>query len=156
MIGNLMSEAAHSIIGMFSARSAGMESKASNSDFGSLLLSSEKQPQFGGAEVEIDISEIEVETPIPRVSTSEIKMQFLSNSGKRPVFCHLSIKALVARYFIRSARSPTTDKMKPLAIPSFPILRKRNCRSHLTEMHCRISDQLPLLLMARPARLKRD
>ncbi|WP_339827518.1 flagellar hook-length control protein FliK [uncultured Parasphingorhabdus sp.] len=62
MIGNLMSEAAHSIIGMFSARSAGMESKASNSDFGSLLLSSEKQPQFGGAEVEIDISEIEVET----------------------------------------------------------------------------------------------
>lgn len=41
MIGKMMSEAAHSIIGMFSARPVNMESKASNLDFGSLLQSSE-------------------------------------------------------------------------------------------------------------------
>ncbi|WP_339691596.1 flagellar hook-length control protein FliK [uncultured Parasphingorhabdus sp.] len=59
MIGKLMSEAAHSIIGMFSARSAGMESNPSNTDFGSLLLSPEEQPQSGADKTEIDISDIE-------------------------------------------------------------------------------------------------
>lgn len=59
MIGKLMSEAAHSIIGMFSARSAGMESNPSNSDFGSLLLSPEEQPQSSAGETAIDISDIE-------------------------------------------------------------------------------------------------
>ncbi len=59
MIGKLMSEAAHSIIGMFSARSAGMESNPSNSDFGSLLLSPEEPPQSGAGETEIEISDVE-------------------------------------------------------------------------------------------------
>ncbi|MEH6716677.1 flagellar hook-length control protein FliK [Parasphingorhabdus flavimaris] len=48
MIGKIMSEAAHSIIGMFSAKPLGMENKVSHSDFGSFLRSPEEQPQFGG------------------------------------------------------------------------------------------------------------
>ena len=43
MIGKIMSEAAHSIIGMFSAKPLVMENNASISDFGSLLRSPEEQ-----------------------------------------------------------------------------------------------------------------
>ncbi|MEH6700089.1 flagellar hook-length control protein FliK [Parasphingorhabdus sp.] len=51
MIGKIMSEAAHSIIGMFSAKPLGMENNVSHSDFGSFLRSPEEQPESGfGAE----------------------------------------------------------------------------------------------------------
>ncbi len=59
MIGKIMSEAAHSIIGMFSAKPASMEQKTSNSDFGSLLRSPEEQPHVNAGEKEISISDDE-------------------------------------------------------------------------------------------------
>tara|TARA_R110000824_G_scaffold305316_3_gene493190 strand:+ start:5548 stop:6981 length:1434 start_codon:yes stop_codon:yes gene_type:complete len=59
MIGKIMSEAAHSIIGMFSARPVDMENNPSNSDFGSLLRSPEEQPHSSAAGVEIDTSDSE-------------------------------------------------------------------------------------------------
>ena len=44
MIGKIVSEAAHSIIGMLSARSQNMDNLPSNTDFGSLLRSSQDRP----------------------------------------------------------------------------------------------------------------
>ena len=57
MIGKIMSEAAHSIIGMLSAKPINMEHKASNSDFGSLLQSPEEQPHSGADLIELDVPE---------------------------------------------------------------------------------------------------
>ena len=54
MIGKMMSEAAHSIIGMFSARPVGMDNNASNTDFGSLLQPAEQQPQSTANAVAVD------------------------------------------------------------------------------------------------------
>ncbi len=59
MIGKIMSEAAHSIIGMFSAKPLSMEHKTSNSDFGSLLRPPEEQAHSGSAGKEIDTSDFE-------------------------------------------------------------------------------------------------
>ncbi len=54
MIGKIMSEAAHSIIGMFSAKPLGMENNVSHSDFGSFLRSPEEQPQSAAGAEAID------------------------------------------------------------------------------------------------------
>lgn len=59
MIGKIMSEAAHSIIGMFSAKPLGMEHETSNSDFGSFLRSPEEQPYSSSAGKEIDTFDFE-------------------------------------------------------------------------------------------------
>ncbi|WP_417593955.1 flagellar hook-length control protein FliK [Parasphingorhabdus sp.] len=59
MIGKLMSEAAHSVIGMFSARPVDMENNSFNSDFDSLLRSSEDESQAGVDGMEIDTLDID-------------------------------------------------------------------------------------------------
>ena len=58
MIGKIMSEAAHSIIGMLSAKPVGMERNPSNSDFGSLLRSAEEQSSSGNGDLETDVMDM--------------------------------------------------------------------------------------------------
>ncbi|QJB68022.1 flagellar hook-length control protein FliK [Parasphingorhabdus halotolerans] len=59
MIGKIMSEAAHSIIGMFSAEPLVMDNKASISDFGSLLRSPKEQPHSDPVGTEINPADID-------------------------------------------------------------------------------------------------
>ena len=54
MIGKIMSEAAHSIIGMLSAKPVAMERSPINSDFGSLLRPAEGRPQSNNGDTEVD------------------------------------------------------------------------------------------------------
>lgn len=60
MIGKIMSEAAHSIIGMLSAKPVRMEHGTSNSDFGSLLQSPEDQPHSAAERIEAELPEAEI------------------------------------------------------------------------------------------------
>ena len=59
MIGKLMSETAHSIIGMFSARPVDMENNSANSDFDSLLRSPQGESQSGVDGTETDTLDID-------------------------------------------------------------------------------------------------
>ena len=58
MIAKMMSEAAHSIIGMFSAKPVGMENNASPLDFGSLLQSSQEQRSSESENIAVNASEL--------------------------------------------------------------------------------------------------
>jgi len=56
-MGKIMSEAAHSIIGMLSAKPGSMEHRTSNSDFGSFLQSPEEQPHSEADRLETGVPE---------------------------------------------------------------------------------------------------
>lgn len=64
MIGKIMSEAAHSIIGMFSAKPLHMENNASNSDFGSLMRVPEEQRHSVSRGMELDTADAEDIDPV--------------------------------------------------------------------------------------------
>lgn len=102
MIGKIMSEAAHSIIGMFSAKPLGMEHNTSNSDFASLLQSPEEQPHAGDAAMDIsppdteNVDAGENDVALDHHSDASTAISIANQSFGKPLFDqHISVEEIV-------------------------------------------------------------
>ncbi|MEP5486415.1 MAG: flagellar hook-length control protein FliK, partial [Parasphingorhabdus sp.] len=100
--GKIMSEAAHSIIGMFSAKPLGMEHNTSNSDFASLLRSPEEQPHAGDAVMDISPSDLknvdagENDMALDHNADASAAVSIANQSFSKPLFDqHVSAEQIV-------------------------------------------------------------